>query len=235
MIALEAKYHRNFLRMLYNKARPAISKDEQEEEAQLHGIAFAELVAFMEETRGADCAPVFKLADLGDLYKVRLEQLGATEGQRIHTTRLKNRLLAVFPDLRAHSQGRDTLLTFQGDIGNALKKACDYDSDAMHLVRAAEVERREMFDNKFNLNGSFHPNCQKESVPPSLLALVNMILDGVNIKHQTQLVETITTTAALTVSQLLVFNSVKHTRAAKSSGTVRHSRDRETQSLTELL
>ncbi|KAL7373673.1 hypothetical protein ABVT39_012268 [Epinephelus coioides] len=98
----------------------------------------------------------------------------------------------------------------------------------MHLVRAAQVVRREMFATKFNFDGSFHPNCQKESAPTSLLALVNMILDGANIKHQTQLLEAGTTTAALTISQLLVFNSVKHTRAAKSSGTVRHSRDWET-------
>lgn len=227
MIALEAKYHRNCLRMLYNKARQAAPKDEQEKEAQLHGIAFAELVAFMEEKRGDDCVPVFKLADLGDLYQRRLEQLNATVGNRIHTTRLKNRLLSEFPDLMAHSQGKDILLTFQDDIGDALKKACDHDSDAMHLVRAAQVVRREMFATKLNFDGSFQPNCQKESVPTSLLALVNMILDGASIQHQTQLLET-GTTAALTVSQLLVFNSVKHTRAVKSSGTVRHSRDKET-------
>ena len=29
-------------------------------------------------------------------------------------------------------------------------------------------------------------DCQKDAVPPSLLALVNMILDGSNIKHQTE-------------------------------------------------
>lgn len=101
----------------------------------------------------------------------------------------------------------------------------------MRLVRAAQVIRREMFDIKLNFDGSFDHNCQ-ESVSPSLLALVNMILDGVNIKHQTQIVETTSKTAALTISQLLVFNSAKHTRAAKSSGTVRHSRDRETCCLT---
>lgn len=60
--------------MLYNKARQAASKDEHEEGAQLHGTAFAELVAFMEEIKNDDCAPVCKLADLGDLYKVQLEQ-----------------------------------------------------------------------------------------------------------------------------------------------------------------
>ena len=61
---------------------------------------------------------------------------------RIHSTRLKNRLMAELPEFRAHSEGRDTLLTFQKNIGSALKKACDHDRDAMHLARAAEVVRR---------------------------------------------------------------------------------------------
>ena len=99
MIAIEAKYHRNCLRILYNRARQAAPKDEHEDEARRHGIAFAELVAFMEDMRGDDCAPVFKLADLGDMYTVRLEQLGVTVETRIHTTRLKMRLLSVFRDL----------------------------------------------------------------------------------------------------------------------------------------
>ncbi|KAG0724736.1 hypothetical protein GWK47_040008 [Chionoecetes opilio] len=54
-----------------------------------------------------------------------------------------------------------------------------------------------------------------------------MILDGANIKHQTKLANTSTTTAALTVSQLLVFSSVKHARSVEST-SVRHSRERET-------
>jgi len=228
MIAIEAKYHIKCLRTLYNKARQMTSVKVDNEEAKIHGIAFAELVAFIEDAKDDDCAPVFKLADLGNLYKTRLEQLDAKVGHRVHTTRLKARLLSVFPGLQAHSQGRDTLLTFKDDIGCALKKACDYDSDAIHLARAAQVVRREMFCTKFTFDGSFHQGCQKESVSPSLLALVNMILDGANIKHQTHLVEGTTTPAAITISQLLVFNSVKHARTAKSSSTVRHSRDRET-------
>ena len=78
-----------------------------------------------------DSASIFKLTKIAKLYKVRLEQLGVTVGDRIHTTRLKNRLLSELPGLRAYSEGRDTLLTFERDIGPALKKACDYDSDAM--------------------------------------------------------------------------------------------------------
>ncbi|KAG0715643.1 hypothetical protein GWK47_011463 [Chionoecetes opilio] len=224
MIAIEAKYHRNCLRALYNKIRPAALKDEDAD--RLHGIAFAELV--QEDMHGdEDNAPVFKLSDVTNLYTTRLEQLGATVTNRIHTTRLKDRLLSVLPDPRAHSQGRDTFLLFEKDIGPTLKKACDHDSDAMRLVRAVQVVRREMFQTRFTFDGAFHADCQKDSVTPSLLALVNMILDGANIKHQTKLANTGTTTAALTVSQLLVFNSVKHARSVEST-SVRHSRERET-------
>ena len=62
MIALEAKYHRNRLTTLYNKARQATEKQEKEENySHLHGIAFAELVAYMEDMRDEESVSVFKL------------------------------------------------------------------------------------------------------------------------------------------------------------------------------
>ena len=78
----------------------------------------------------------------------------------------------------------------------------------MHLARAAQVVRKEMFEKKFSFDGSFNQSSQKNAVPQSLLALVNMILDGPNIKHQTQLTNT---TASLSISQLLhcKFSGVK--------------------------
>ncbi len=78
-------------------------------------------------------APVFKLADLAHLYKVRLEQLGVANEGRVHTSRLKLRLLSVFPDLTAHLQGRNVMLSFN-DIGDALKKASHHDSDVEILT-----------------------------------------------------------------------------------------------------
>ena len=132
MIALEAKYHRKCLTNLYNRARTsknAATKLESDDD--LHGIAFAELVTFMEDfRREGTVAPVFKLSDLADMYRTRLEQLGAVIGSRIHTSRLKIRLMAVFPDLKAHTQGKNVILTFDGDVSEAFKKACDYDDDA---------------------------------------------------------------------------------------------------------
>ena len=106
-------------------------------DAHLHGIAFTELVAFMEDLRKEDIAPVFKLTDLAFMYKTQLEQLGADVEGQIHTSRLKETLLSVLPDLQAHSQGKCIILTFDEDIGSALQKACNIDDDAMHLAHAA--------------------------------------------------------------------------------------------------
>ena len=130
MIAIEAKYHHDCLRSLYNRARQATPKGNDEDDSCLHGIAFAELVVFLEDMKSVEeNAPIFKLKDIAQLYKDRLEQLGLTIEKRIHTTRLKNRLLSALPDLRAHSQGRDTLLSSENDIGPALMMASYHDSE----------------------------------------------------------------------------------------------------------
>ena len=209
MIAIEAKYHSKCLAALYNKARSAKHVCNESDDSHLHGIAFAELVAFMEDFRmEQNISPVFKLADLAKLYQTRLEDLGGSTRSRVHTSRLKHRLLSAFPDIRVYMQGRSVMLTFDDDVCAALKKACDHDNDddAMHLARAARVVRKEMFDWKFTFTGSFS---EHDSVPHSLLALVNMIMEGPNIKHQHRA----NTKAAVSISQLLIFNSVKHARA----------------------
>ena len=140
MIALEAKYDYKCLVQLYNRAR-AVDRTcaDKDIDARLHGIAFAELVAYIEDFHMEESvAPVFKLADLANMYKAHLEQLGADVEGHVHITRLKVRLLSVFPDLRAQLQGpgRGVLLTFDDSIGGALKKARehDHDNDAMHLA-----------------------------------------------------------------------------------------------------
>ena len=109
----------------------------------------------------------------------------------------------------------------------ALMMACSHDSDAMHLMRAAKVVRKEIFNSGFVFDGTFKANCQEEAVPPFLLALVNMILDGANIKNQNQLVHTTTTKPALTIAQLMVSNSMKHARNVNASSSARHSRSRD--------
>ena len=129
MIALEAKYHTRCLAALYNRARGASSsKSGCDNHNDFHSIAFAGLVTYMEDF-GTDrsIAPVFKLVDLAQMYKTRLERLGAEHDGHVHTSRLNLKLLSVLPNLRATSQGRNVMLSFDVDIGGALQKACDND------------------------------------------------------------------------------------------------------------
>ena len=103
MIALEAKYHLKCLSTLYNRARATDStSSDSDSNAHLYGIAFAELVAFMEDLHKEESvAPIFKLKDLAHMYIIRLKQLGVTTENRIQTSMLKNRLLSVITDQKA--------------------------------------------------------------------------------------------------------------------------------------
>jgi len=105
---------------------------------------------------------------------------------------LNSDCLLTFPTSAQH-QERDVLLAFNEDLGNALAKACelDTDNDADHLAHAgtAQIVRRHIIrdDKMFN---RFPPGCQQDSVPSVLLALISMILEGpiiniiVKAKHQ---------------------------------------------------
>lgn len=222
MIVLESKYHAKCLASLYYRASTVqTGQDEANNLDNMpHGIAFAELVTYIEESRLEDptTSPVFKLADLSNLYSSRIKQLGLKQESRIQSTRLKQIILSHFPDMRATKKGRNILLVFHQDIGSALAKVCteDSDRDAVHLPRAAQIVRRELFDKSKPFDGSFSETCQEESVPNSLLSLVNMILEGPSIKDQAYQPSS---PAALSMAQLLKFNSVKHARKQKDKST----------------
>ena len=212
LIAQEAKYHVQCLVFLYNKVR---EKEESEEssfgDAANHGIAFAELVSYIEDVRMNNnlVAPVFKLSDLVNLNSKRLEQMGTHLAGRVHSTKLKNRILSYFPDMEAHKQGRDVVLVSNEDVGAALRKACEHYSDieAVYLARAANTVRRDIFKIRQRFNRSFDVQCQEKLVPPSLLALVTMIPYGPNITAQCSSSSLLQ--SALTLPQLLIYNSLE--------------------------
>jgi len=155
-------------------------------EKVLHGIVFAELVSYIETYRGKlESRPIFKMADMKNLYIIRLNEFGLDQVQ-VHTTRLKDRILAAIPDLRSQTEGRDILLVYDEDIGTALKQACndDCDSDALNLAKASNIIRRDVIELTQSFNGRFPVDCQENAVLQSLAALVNMLLTGPNIKDQ---------------------------------------------------
>jgi len=132
----------------------------------LHGIVFAELVSYIETYRGSlESRPIFKMADMKNLYITRLNELGLDQVQ-VHTTRLKDRLLAAIPDLRSQTEGRDILPIYDEDIGTALKQAChdDCDSDALILAKASNIIRRDVFELTQSFNGRFPVDCQEKNM-----------------------------------------------------------------------
>ena len=231
LIAQDAKYHVQCLVSYYNKAR-ALQADKGHDDDMNDSIAFDGLLSYIEDVRmDSLVAPVFELKDLVKLYATSLEQLGTSVEGRVHSTRLKERLLDHFQDMEAHKKGRDVILVFNQDVGDALGKACekDADNDAVHLARAANIVRRDMLKMKQEFTGSFDSNCQADSVPTSLLALVSMVLYGPNKDpNQTgpQSNSTCIPQAALTISQLLMFNSLA--RMDDRTHITKHSHERKT-------
>lgn len=79
MVALEAKYHTKCLLAPYNRARKVQVEQQGAygEDDEISGFVFAELVMYVEEVRlEASTAPVFKLADMAQLYMTRMQQFG---------------------------------------------------------------------------------------------------------------------------------------------------------------
>ena len=224
-----AVYHTDCLSALHNKAtKYKTEHSKTEKHTYSESTALSELVTYIEETRldeGADL--YFKLADLAKLYYNRLEQPGVSIPKRINTTRLKERLRDQMPNLKAHTKGRDVVLAFDDDIADALIRASQFkkDSDIMPLAKTAQIVRKEMLEKKQAFDGSFPPEALTESVPDSLLALMNMTVEGPNIKYQTS-EERRGNSAVLIISQLLMFNC--KCNSCLDSTKVRHEKDRET-------
>ena len=159
------------------------------------------------------------------LYDERLDQLGVARASKVHSTDLKNRLLAYSPSLTAYKSGREVLLAFDDDVGHALKRACleKQDEEAVYLSKAANIVRRDILRHKNSFTGSFEKGCLEQAVPKSLTAIVSMIILGTNIKAQAESLRAPEAVSAL--SQLLLFNTAQKNLAATQ---MYHNKDRET-------
>jgi hypothetical protein len=165
---------------------------------------FTELVTHVVETqRGSTGCVVFKLADLCNLYESRLKQFETNS--TFNRTRLKNKLLLKIPELKPFHKGREVLLVFEKDVGPALVSACDY-TDAMHLAKASEIVRREIFAEQNKFAGHFDRDSVVDYVPRCLVELVLMIEHGPDIKSQ---IENGLAKSDFAIAQLLYFNNHK--------------------------
>ena len=211
MIATEAKYHPACLLSLYYKASrlqtmlPDVGTDTIPTVFCAESIALAEVIAYMEDVKNKELTPsVFTLSELSKLYDEQLERHGVKVDNKVHSTRLKDRLLDNFTNLTAVTHGREVFLTFNEHLGLALQQMHQStDADAVHLMHTVKMIRNDIFSNASNFNGT---SDSIQSVPQSLLTLICMLLEGPGNFY------TGDNQAAMTISQLIIFNSVKRPR-----------------------
>ena len=170
------------------------------------------------------------------MYKNRLAELTGEDEKSIllHTGRFKDRLLHNIPDLRAEKDGKELYIISSKDIGPAIQNALkeDMDENAVNLVKAAEIVRKDIFQTTCTFSGSFENSCERNAIPQSLLALVRMILEGPTIENQRNCNAT-REHIAVVLSELIYFNTVKRSREKDTKGTtdtkdsIRHNPDME--------
>ena len=110
---------------------------------------------------GGNC--VLKMADLAALYKKRFEDLGGVLPERVHSTRLKLRLLAHIDELTESKRGKTTYLAFDDDLCDVFKTIYekDFDEDAFVLSRAADILRKSLLEREsIEFDGEFHLHSQ---------------------------------------------------------------------------
>ena len=87
---------------------------------------------------------IFKLSDLNKLYCKCLKELGMDVQGRIHSTKLKSRILSHFPGMNPYDDGREVLMTFNVDIeevfGSSL--STNYDDESYILAETAKIVRK---------------------------------------------------------------------------------------------
>ena len=229
LIAQEAVYHPICLLSLYrNSEKKTEDEDTSENEFNklINAQVFAELAQYMEQEINDGTKNVFKLVDLADLYKQRVKELGGHTSERVHTTKLKQRLLAHVENLRENSDKKFVYLTFEKNIGNVLKNSYGktYDDEAFILSEAAKILRRDVLSNpSTDFNGCFLEDCQDKFVPQSVKSFIDQVLQGNIINDSHRGLEQ----ATLTIGQLLIHNSVKRVRQNKGKIKHRRSTDRE--------
>ncbi|CAH1789289.1 unnamed protein product, partial [Owenia fusiformis] len=214
MIATEGQYHASCKLNLFNKVKAyERAKDDHNKSHTVQlGIAFAELISYIEDSRSDDQIKYFKLNDLFILYTERAEQLGVdfTFVGKPNKTRFKEKILDTIPDIQAHRDGRDVHLIFNDAVTKVINNTLNScDDDAIILAKAARIVRRDIKANRtYSFDDSFPEGCQNNVVPDTLTALVNMIIDGSSIKECTSE----SSQCSLSIAQLLMFNSVTHKR-----------------------
>ena len=231
MFARDAKYHKICLTGLNNRVRAFDRKKAREQKSDddlFYGVVVNEIIHYIKDRyETSDSLPVFKLADIVKLTIQRMNDFGVEDAEhKVHSTRLKDKILTYIPDLQAHKKGKDILLVFEDTPGEAIFYSCknSAEEEGMILSRAAGLIRNRLFDEFPKFTGSFTHDFPERSIPMTLFTLVRMLLEGCQIDTERS---PNSCKAALSISQLIRFNSIKRERK-EAVKEIRHHPDRET-------
>ena len=144
----------------------------------------------------------------------------------LHSTRVKEKLISKLPGLQAHKRGKQVILTRGEVTREAALSALGYsdNDDGKALVQAAKLIRPDLFNNENEFKFNYDKDSQKNSVPMSLIMLLQMILEGTNVSL---LDDNKTRDTAVGLSQLVKFNVIIRKRE-QSVLHVRHKNPQET-------
>ncbi len=214
-VAADIVYHKKCCTQLYTDHRSFMRKKSSNESEICNPskVAFSAVVSYIENSSEDS----FKLADLTKRYEVKLREIvGDEEIGRQNSTRLKEALLEAIPDLEVNKSSGGLVISYKA--GDTLMDSTNYGSDDFILRRAANIVRESMFKMKYQFDGSLKDE-QYSQYPAELLSLVQMILG-----HEDET----PSNATCSITQLMVFNSIKRSKKIRKSDTLRHNIDRET-------
>lgn len=223
LVALGAKYHHKCLQNLSNKCRINNPSSSDSEIVVCEGIAFSDLVSYMhEKINSEDKDVVFPMGTLMKMYKKRLAELldtSESELSGIRSTTLREKIQNEFPQLLVHRPLKEYQFVCKSTDFVSIAQSEDLNHDAIAFSRFTRALRKEMEKWKTSFQGTFDNSSKKKSVPPMVLAAVNMIVFGSWSPEVCK-----ATDPALTIAQLIMFNFKKR---PPTGDTVRHVVDQE--------
>ena len=153
--------------------------------------------------------------------------------QRINSHHLKNRMLALCPELKSYQEGKYVYLASGHDVTNLLKgTGYSHDSDALVLLKAASILRRGMDKkNDWSLNNIGNV---KSLIPKNLLfSLVRFYMElarqkGISFEDISNSNNTAFDIPVISISQLIMSNSLSKPKSESSSSKIYRLNHKET-------
>ncbi|KAJ8865818.1 hypothetical protein PR048_033340 [Dryococelus australis] len=131
--------------------------------------------------------PVFRMPALIAHYTERLDELcllhnlliDGVSSSEVHRTRLREKILSHFGDMRPEKFGREYRLVCDSAVGESIRISHESnDEEALATSTIANSIRVRILKSRQQFQGEFSKTCQQEAIDPLLLTFINILLYG---------------------------------------------------------